>query len=117
MENPIIPQTIYTFVGDTAPSVNFNVTRQNPTPGLAPVVVDLTGCSVSFFIQNPLTLVRTNSGNATCTITSPTAGAVTYAWGSSDIPVEGIYNAQLKITYSNGKLETAPVSIEVGSSV
>jgi len=117
MENTIVPQTIYTFVGDRAPSVNFIIQRANSVQGQPPTVVDLTGCTVNFFIQNPQTGARTNSSTADCTITSPTTGSITYAWGAGDLPVEGIYNAQIKIIWSSTKPETAAVSIEVAASV
>jgi hypothetical protein len=117
MEQPITPQTLYTFVGDTSPAVNFTIQREPETTGGQPTPVDLTACEVDFYIQNPNTKMRTNTTDHTCTITSASTGSVTYSWGVNDLPVEGIYNANLKITYQGGQVETAPVSIEVGLTV
>lgn len=111
MENPIVPVTIYTFVNDTAPTINFTITRQNVG------AVDITNATVDFYIQNPYSKTRTNTGHTTCQVTDGVAGKCTYVWVTGDIPDEGIYDANIRITYQTEEQETAPVSIEVASIV
>lgn len=105
------PASVYTFVGDTAPTVNFTFSR----PGQS--TVDLTGATVNLYIQNPNTLQRTNTGHTTCTLTNAALGKCSYTWMDGDLPVQGVYDATLRIVYSTGKKESAPVAIEVGSVV
>lgn len=49
---------------------------------------------------------------ATCTIrddgTEPLKGSVEYAWAAGDIDTAGVYNAEFKITFSNGKVIRVP---------
>ena len=111
MDNALQPVNIYTFVGDTAPAINFIISRKKVG------VIDLTGATVDFYIISPQTGLVTNTGHTTCTITSASVGSCTYSWVTGDIPVEGIYDARLKVTYIGGKKETAPVQIEVASNV
>jgi hypothetical protein len=111
MDNALQPVSIFTFVGDTSPAINFIISRKKLG------AVDLTGTTVDFFIQNPQTGLRTNTGHTTCVITSASIGSCTYSWMDGDIPVEGIYDARLRVTYIGGKKETAPVQIEVASNV
>lgn len=100
---------IETFVGDTAPGITFTITRSDGT------IVNLTGCTVSFVIQNPISLTPTNSMGGgvhnQCTITDPGNGICTYAWNSGDLPVAGIYRANLIIQYPDSSEETYPVTI------
>lgn len=110
--SPIKVTTIYTFVNDTAPAVTFNISREGVTG-----FVDLSGATVNLYIQNPLTKQRTNTGHSACTVTNATGGQCKYFWHTGDVPVEGIYNATLKITYPDTTQESAPVQIEVASTV
>lgn len=111
MENAIEPITLYTYVNDTAPARHFAITRQDTGP------VDLSGAMVDFYIQNPYDKNRTNTGHTACIIDDAINGKCTYSWQDGDLPVEGIYDANIRIVYPSGQKETAPVSIEVAAIV
>lgn len=102
---------IETFAGDSAPALNFTLTREDGS------IVNLTGAQVRFTIQDPSTGLITNnpSGSITnsCTITNALAGQCTYTWNlnGTDCPNAGIYKAEIKIRYSAGVEETYPVNI------
>ncbi len=72
-------------------------------------IVDLTTATSAVF---NMTLqgggpVKVNRGSAT--IGSPaTSGQVTYAWGTADTTSVGTYDAEIEITWSDGKAETFP---------
>jgi hypothetical protein len=102
---------ILMFQNDTSPDAIFNLSREDGS------IVDLTGASVNLNIQNPSSKQPTNAGHQACAITPPaTSGQCQYQWQSTDLPIAGIYNAWLHITYSDGQTETAAVKINVGSS-
>lgn len=70
-------------------------------------VQDLTGASVKFQMWN----ARTNvvKINAVATVDSPaTAGVVRYAFGAADLDTAGVYHAEWKVTFANGKPGTFP---------
>lgn len=105
-------QAIKIYQNDTSPNITFNVTRGG-------TVVDLTGCTVRFRIQDPVTGVLTNSDpHNICTITNATQGVCTYAWNNTDLPDPGTYQANLQITYptltpeNTPQVETFAVSIQ-----
>jgi hypothetical protein len=105
------PPIIYTFVNDTAPAVKFTIARAGAS------AINLTGCTVNFYIQNPMTTLRTNTAHTLCTITDAPNGIVSYAWVTGDTPVEGIYDANIRITYADSSVETSDVTIEVSGIV
>ena len=43
-----------------------------------------------------------------CAITSAAAGEVTYTWGTTDTNTVGEYEAEVQITWGDGKFETFP---------
>lgn len=106
-------KVIQTYKGDTAPDITFNISREDGT------IVDLTGATVAFILQNPGTGLSTNdpSGSITnlCAITNPTGGTCVYTWntGGTDTPVTGYYKANLKILYPNNTTETYGLTVAV----
>lgn len=104
--------TINMVQNDTAPNLVMTVKRGS-------TAVDVTGAAVAFKIQRPDTLVLTNTGHNTCTLTTPTSGIVTYTFQTSDLPVAGAYTCDLEITYGSGKIETGfePIIINVRAEV
>lgn len=110
-------KVIQTYRGDTAPDLTFNITREDGS------IVDLTGATVVFIIQDPITKHSTNdpSGNITnlCTITNPVGGVCMYSWnaGGTDTPDVGFYLANLKIEYPNQTVETYALTISVENAL
>lgn len=90
---------IETFAGDGAPPITFNISREDGT------IVNLTGATVWFIIQDPQSGLTTNnpSGSITniCSITNAILGQCSYTWnsGGTDCPDPGIYAANIKIRY------------------
>lgn len=91
---------------DTAPSIDFTVTR-------AGSAVDLTGATVKFKIKRDDTDARTNDSNNTCTVNSATGGTCTYAFTSGDLPAATTYSCDLEITHASGKVETNPQVVKI----
>ena len=86
--------------------------------------MNLTGCTVRFKIQDPITGLITNSDpNDECTIISPTAGTCSYEWNDTDLPDAGTYQANLQITYptldpeGKNQIETYGVTLQVAAIV
>lgn len=50
--------------------------------------------------------VKINRGSAS--ITDAANGEVTYTWGTADTNTVGTYNAELEVTWNDGKPETFP---------
>lgn len=89
--------TIRTVAGNTAPPVTLTLEREG-------VIIDLTGCIVTLTIKNLSTGAITVT-DAACVVTTPSAGLITYTRGATDIPTEGSYVADVKITYGDGSVE------------
>lgn len=68
-------------------------------------VIDLTGASVDLIIKNADTNEITNAGHQACTVTDATGGIIAYVPAAGDVSAEGRYLAEVKITYSGGKIE------------
>lgn len=96
---------IETYAGDSSPNITFNVSRVDGS------IVNLTGATVKFIIQNPVTGKHTNDANNLCVVANSTT--VVYSWNTAgtDIPVAGIYKSVLQITYPDNQLETYAISI------
>jgi hypothetical protein len=70
------------------------------------VVVNLTGYSgVKFKMALPGS--NTAKIDGTCTVTDATNGVCTYTVGATDFDTEGIYEAEIQVTYTSGKVITA----------
>jgi hypothetical protein len=108
-------KVIQTYVGDTSPDLTLNITREDGS------IVDLTGATVAFILQNPQTGLSTNDVNHSlgitnlCEITNPTGGVCVYSWnlGHTDTPVTGYYKANLKIEFPNNTTETYGLTVVV----
>lgn len=108
-------KVIRTFRGDTAPDLTFNITREDGS------VVNLTGATVAFIIQDPLTHLSTNDPNPSlgitnqCSITNAESGTCVYSWnaGGTDTPDIGYYPANIKIEYADHTVETYSLTVAV----
>lgn len=111
-------QTVKIYKTDTAPSITFTITRLDGT------IVNLTGATVRFKIQDPVTGILTNSNTTNlCTITNAAQGVCTYAWNNTDLPDPGTYSANLVIYYTatdpqgQPQKETYGVTLQVTDTV
>ena len=91
-------QTLKIVEQNTAPPIVITCQRTDGT------IIDLTGCSVKLIITNGT--VQTNSAHPSCTVTTPTAGVITYTPQSGDFPIAGTYTCDVVITYGGGGIET-----------
>ena len=86
-------------IGDT-PTIP--VTCETSTGG----VKDLTGASAVLIVRDPNSTTVTFSHAVT--ITDPPNGKVSYTFGATDFTNAGFYVAQVKVTYTDGTVETFP---------
>lgn len=100
-----------TFTGDTAPVLRFTVVRKGGS------VVDLTGSTVEFRIKDIVTKEITNATDDNCTVIDAENGICTYTLNEEDFPTPGCYMANLKVTYTDGTIESSKVEIEVEEGI
>lgn len=83
---------------DTRPPLDFSLTQDG-----APV--DLTGCTVKFYMKNSTTgSVKING--ATCAITDAIKGKCRYNWTGSDTDTVGTYLGEVEVTFADSKIQT-----------
>ena len=85
--------------GDTGFILTFTVKDIDGT------VVDLTDGTPVFKMALPG--ASTNEATGTCTVTDASNGVCTYTAQSGDFDTEGIYEAEIQVTYTSGKVITA----------
>jgi len=81
---------------NTAPDYQITCTRDGTDIDLS------TASAVDVLIYNKSTKLQTNSGHTTATITTASAGLITYRAQAVDFPSKGKYVADIKITWSSG---------------
>ena len=96
---------------DTRPPLEFTLTQDG-----APV--DLTGCTVKFYMKDATSGAVKISG-ATCTITDATKGKCRYSWQGSDTNTAGGYVGEVEVTFPDGKIQTGykQVSITIRADI
>lgn len=95
-------QTIYMVQNDTGPPVEFEAKNPDGTAR------DLTGATVRFKIKHPTNGTRTNDTGTQnqCVITDAVNGKCRYDFAAGQVPDVGMYNCDLEITDSAGRVET-----------
>ena len=83
---------------DTRPPLEFSLTQDG-----APV--DLTGCTVKFYMKDSSTGSVKINGVA-CAITDATKGKCRYNWTGSDTNTIGTYLGEVEVTFPDGKIQT-----------
>lgn len=76
--------------------------------------VDLTGCSVKFVmapLSRPATVCREPH------IENAKNGEVWVVWAPGETDKSGIYRAEFKVTYPDGRVETFPETSYIGISI
>ncbi len=86
--------------GDSEPSFTATVYNRDGS------VLDLTSATGVEF------RAKLTTGNTTITrsgtITSPTNGTVRFTWATTDLATVGIYNLQVRVTWSTGRWSSHP---------
>lgn len=83
---------------DTKPYLEFDITQEG-------VPVDLTGCTVKFYMKDADTgTVKVNG--STCSITDAENGKCRYVWNSGDTGTVGTYLGEVEVTFPDGKIQT-----------
>lgn len=97
------------------PDVTFEIKENDTAPALEGILrdgfkrpINLTGATVVLNTRlRPGGAVKVNGGSMT-TIGEPVKGRSKYSWTASDTDTPGIYEWEVQITFSNGKIRTIP---------
>ena len=83
--------------GDTSPAIRY---------ALEPATVVLTGATVRFQMRarNGAVLMDV----AALVVTATGTPTVEYSWQAGDTATAGLYEAEFRVTYADGKIETFP---------
>jgi hypothetical protein len=105
--------TFYIKTGDTSPAIRY---------ALDPASVVLTGATVRFQMRQ-----RRSRGGATLidapavVVTTTGTPTVEYQWEAADTASTGTFEAEFRVTYSNGGIETFPndgfISVKVSEDI
>ena len=91
----------FTFTsGNTKPYFSIKVVND-----LTNAAVDLSGATVALYFREANARTAKVSG-ASCTVTDAPNGLVEYRWASTDLDVPGIYQADFRVTHSDGKIQS-----------
>ena len=71
-------------------------------------VVDLTTATSAVFNMRNASGGSIAINRAAAVITSAASGMITYSWGTADLDTAGTYEAEIEITWNDGKKETFP---------
>jgi len=97
------------------PHTDFEIKQNDTSPALEGILrdgfgspIDITGATVVLNTRlQPGGAVKVNGGSMGA-VGSAVNGRVKYNWTSSDTDTAGIYEAEIQITFSNGKIRTIP---------
>ena len=106
-------ETFYIKRGDTSPAIRY---------ALSPTTVVLTGATVRFQMR-----ARRSRGGATVidaaavVVTATGTPTVEYQWQAGETANAGIFEAEFRVTYADGKVETFPndefISVKISEDV
>ena len=71
-------------------------------------IVDLTTATAAVFNMRESVSGTVKITRGSATISNPVGGEVTYAWGTADTNTAGEFQAEIEITWGDGKPETFP---------
>lgn len=97
------------------PHIDFQIKQNDTSPELEGILRDgfgspirITGATVVLNMRlQPGGAVKVNGG-VMGTVGSAVNGRVKYSWLAADTNTAGIYEAEIQITFSNGKIRTIP---------
>lgn len=78
-------------------------------------VVDLTAATAAVFNMRAASGGAVKISRGACTISNAAGGEVTYAWAATDTDTVGEYEAEVEVTWNDGKAETFPGGPTAGS--
>lgn len=81
-------------VGDTAPNLVLTLTDDGSP-------VDLTGSQISVILESGVKTVTKSA-------TGSSDGVLVLLWNDGDTDTAGIYNGRVRVTFSDGKVQTWP---------
>ena len=87
-------------VDDTAPVLSYTVLDEDS------VAIDLTGATVTFYMQDENGIDVITAGSVT--ITDASNGVVEYQWLAADTDVSGYFSAEFVVTFAGGTIRTSP---------
>ena len=92
-------EAFYIKRGDTSPAIRY---------ALLPATVVLTGATVRFQMRarNGATVIDA----AAVVVTATGTPTVEYSWQAGDTATAGLFEAEFRVTYAGGKIETFPNS-------
>lgn len=68
-------------------------------------IINLTGCTVSFTFKHQRAQTAKVNAQA-CSITDAALGKAEYQWGTNDLDVDGLYDAEFRITFGDGRIQS-----------
>lgn len=97
------------------PHVEFAIKQNDTSPALEGILrdgfgspIDITGATVVLNTRlQPGGAVKVNGGSMGA-VGSAVNGRVKYSWLAADTDTAGTYEAEIQITFSNGKIRTIP---------
>lgn len=105
-------------------SGTFNMTRGDTAPRLAyalePTDIDLTGATVQFSMGQR-GAAKVIDLAAAVIVTETVTPTVAYEWQPGDTDAAGLFEAQFKVTYADGEVQTFPspgaIAVSIGESL
>ncbi|MFQ5524258.1 MAG: BppU family phage baseplate upper protein [Acidimicrobiia bacterium] len=85
---------------DTSPALDYTILDDSNQ------VVDLTGATVVFYMQDEDGVTVVNGASAT--ITDAANGKVEYQWQAADTDTAGIFKGEFVVTFPDGTIRTFP---------
>lgn len=102
---------ISVFVGETHETFDFTWLVDN-------VALDLTGATVTAHFTSAINPSESFAGTGTLTVTSPTAGTLTYKFAATEVAYAGQWLMQFKAVFGDGTVEYSRwVTVEVDVNV
>lgn len=71
--------------------------------------ISLSGSTVGFYFREQGALDAKVSG-VSASVTSATDGEVEYAWAAGDLDVPGLYDAEFRITFGDGRIQSVLIT-------
>lgn len=94
--------------------MNFNIKKGSTGPSLVMVLQDSTGTALNLtgatvtFSMTPARGSTPKINDAACVIVSASAGKIRYDWQASDTDTIGSFDAEVTVTWADGKIERFP---------
>jgi len=91
------------FKGNRNPSLTDTITIDG-------VAVNLTGCTVAFYMRPESSATLKVNGTAAVVVSAP-AGTVRYDWAANDVDTDDTYLFWWRVTYAGGNTQDTPIRV------